>query len=164
MARAREELVSAKHVIDRLEQQLHDVEVAKQQLERKEAELVDLMHHMETERELKQEEREQLMAEMAIRESELVSMREHLSAQNEETIRLQREAEEVRSRQHEVIMHAPPPIVDHHHHQQQPAPFEADHRPASVAHTHRPSSTKSDDYSYDGYEQSPVNNTNRGTF
>ncbi len=69
------ELLEAQETIRRLEQQLRQLQEAKQALEHKERELGELMRQLQSEREMGQEERERLVAEIALREGEVSTMR-----------------------------------------------------------------------------------------
>jgi chromosome segregation ATPase len=72
MERAQRELVDAQETIRRLEQQLMELQLAKKALEDKEGELLQLTRQLQSERDMSQEERDRLEAEIVERERQVL--------------------------------------------------------------------------------------------
>ncbi|KAK0429461.1 hypothetical protein QR680_011391 [Steinernema hermaphroditum] len=99
MERAQQELLAAQDTIRRLEQQLADLQMAKQALESKESELLELTRQLQSEKVMSEEERERLVVAISEREQAVAEMRSQVDAKTEETYRLQQEVEMARQRQ-----------------------------------------------------------------
>lgn len=99
---AQQELRDAQATIARLEAQLRELQAAKDELERREAELRELNRRIQEEREMSSAERDQLMSEIRAKEDAVHAMRQQVDEKNQETERLQEEAAEARRRQQEA--------------------------------------------------------------
>lgn len=102
MERAKRELLEAQNTIHNLESQLRQLQLAKDALERKEVELRELTHQLQSEKMMSDEDRARLRAEVAHREGEVSRMRHEVERQTEMTNRLQNEMEHTRHTHHHI--------------------------------------------------------------
>ncbi|CAJ0946337.1 unnamed protein product, partial [Mesorhabditis belari] len=94
--RAQADLAEAHNRIRSLEEQLRQLQLAKDELEAKEQELHELTDRLQSEKAMSDEERRRLRDEVHRRESEIGIMRDEVARRQEETSRLQSEIENVR--------------------------------------------------------------------
>jgi len=117
MERRQSELVAAQETIRKLEDQLRETQVAKEELLQQQNELKEMMTRLEEDKHLEAEERARLEDEISSKRTEVDDIVAEVKRKEEENRQLQQEMEEARKRQDEAsqALIAATTTPKHHH-------------------------------------------------
>lgn len=110
------EFLEAQDTIKRLEEQLRDMALAKEDLESKQNELKNLMVQLEESKNMEHQERQKLEEEIRAKQEEVSMIQVEVHTKDEETRRLQAEVEEARRIKEEATKALLAAATPQHHH------------------------------------------------
>ncbi|XP_058790179.1 moesin/ezrin/radixin homolog 1 [Phymastichus coffea] len=119
MERRQAELSEAQEMIRRLEEQLKQLQAAKEELEDRQKELTSMMEKLERSHEMEAAERAKLETEIRNKQEEVQRIQSEVAAKDAEARRLQEEVEAARIRQEEADRQYQANTTPHHHHVQE---------------------------------------------
>lgn len=102
MERSQANLVEAQDMIRRLEEQLRQLQAAKEELEKRQNELQAMMERLEESKNLEAAERLKLEEEIKAKQQEVQRIQEEVELKDSETRRLQEEVESARRKEEEL--------------------------------------------------------------
>jgi len=157
MERRQGELSTAQETIRRLEEQLRETQVAKEELVQQQQELHEMMIRLEESKNLEAEERARLEEEINSKKSEVEEIVSEVQRKEEENRQLQQEMEEARRRQDEAsqALIAASTTPKHHHLQEMDGDSDNDEDDDDSKLTN--GDTSRDLMSYDDEVNDPVN-------
>ncbi|XP_025161187.1 moesin/ezrin/radixin homolog 1 isoform X1 [Harpegnathos saltator] len=116
MDRRQAELNEAQEMIRRLEEQLKQLQAAKEELENRQKELTAMMEKLELSHEMEAAERAKLEQEIRAKQEEVQRIQSEVEAKDAEARRLQAEFEAAKLRQEEADRAYQASTTPHHHH------------------------------------------------